>query len=70
MVNELWGKARSYLESSLAIRPRAEAYQLYGRLLARLGEGENAALAYRSGLSLLTEDPALEIPALSPPMAD
>jgi HemY protein len=70
MVNELWGKARSYLESSLAIRPRADAYQLYGRLLARLGEGENAALAYRSGLSLLTEDPSVEIPALSPPAAD
>ena len=70
MVNELWGKARSYLESSLAIGPRADAYQLYGRLLARLGEGENAALAYRSGLALVTEDPTLEIPALKPPRPD
>ena len=70
MVNELWGKARSYLESSLAIGPRADAYQLYGRLLARLGEGENAALAYRSGLALVTEDPTLEIPVLSPPESD
>lgn len=70
MANELWGKARSYLESSLAIGPRADAYQLYGRLLARLGEGENAALAYRSGLSLVTEDPTLDIPALSPPRPD
>ena len=70
MVNELWGKARSYLESSLAIGPRADAYQLYGRLLARLGEGENAALAYRSGLALVTEDPTIEIPALSPPAPD
>ncbi len=70
MVNELWGKARSYLESSLAIGPRADAYQLYGRLLARLGEGENAALAYRSGLALVTEDSAVEIPVLSPPGAD
>ena len=69
MATELWGKARSYLEFSLAIGPRADAYQLYGRLLARLGEGENAALAYRSGLSLVTEDPTLEIPALSPPGA-
>jgi HemY protein len=70
MVNELWGKARSYLESSLAIGPRADAYQLYGRLLARLGEGENAALAYRSGLALVTDESAVEIPALSPPAAD
>lgn len=51
---ELWGKARSYLESSLALAPDTEAYALYGRLLAELGEGERAALAFRSGLGLVS----------------
>jgi HemY protein len=54
MANELWGKARSYLESSLALAPSPETYALYGRLLARLGEGEGAARAYRSGLALVS----------------
>ena len=67
---ELWGKARSYLETSLAEDPNPEAYELYGRLLTRLGEGDNAALAYRSGLALATESngpmPVLEAPAPDP----
>ena len=66
MRNELWGKARSYLETSLSIKPGAEAYQLYGRLLEKLGESVNASEAFRSGLTLAThlgEDlPALERP--------
>ena len=49
---ELWGKARSYLETVIAIRPSAEAYQEYGRLLNQLGEGDAAAEAYRDGLNL------------------
>ena len=52
MQSELWGKARSYLESSLALAPVPEAYALYGKLLAQLGDGERAALAFRSGLAL------------------
>ncbi|MEE8306797.1 MAG: heme biosynthesis HemY N-terminal domain-containing protein [Gammaproteobacteria bacterium] len=65
---ELWGKARSYLETSLAEDPVPEAYELYGRLLTRLGEGDNAAMAYRSGLALAThsEGPIL---VLEPPRA-
>jgi len=50
--NELWGKARSYLESVLSFRPTPEAYQVYGRLLNQLGEGDAAAEAYRDGLNL------------------
>ncbi|MDE0371181.1 MAG: hypothetical protein OXI73_01350 [Rhodospirillales bacterium] len=53
MVLELWGKARSYLETSLAIAPRTDAYALYGRLLDQFGEADNAALAFRSGLGLV-----------------
>ena len=54
MRNELWGKARSYLEASLALAPRADAYQLYGKLLEQLGERERAADAFRTGLALAT----------------
>lgn len=71
IVNELWGKARSYLESSIAIEPAPEAYALYGRLLDRLGENERAALAFRSGLALAggtaADVPALSGPSVTPP---
>ncbi len=53
MANELWGKARSYLESSLALAPDPAAYALYGQLLTQLGEGDEASLAFRSGLALV-----------------
>lgn len=66
MAHELWGKARSYLESSIAIDPAPEAYALYGNLLDRLGENERAALAFRSGLALV-DGRALPVPALEPP---
>ena len=61
---ELWGKARSYLETVIAIRPTAEAYQEYGRLLARLGEGDAAAEAYRDGLNLAAGNDRPAIPDL------
>lgn len=54
MRQELWGKARSYLEASLAINPRVEAYHLYGELLEKMGESEGAAVAFRNGLTLAT----------------
>lgn len=63
---ELWGKARSYLETVLAIRPTPEGYQVYGSLLNQLGEGDAAADAYRSGLGMVTETPLPAIPHLSP----
>ena len=66
MAEELWGKARSYLESSLAMAPRTDAYALYGRLLKQFGEDENAALAFRSGLGLVT-GAVTEVPALDAP---
>jgi HemY protein len=39
---ELYGKARSYLETSIAIKPRLEAYQLLATLLEQLGDRERA----------------------------
>jgi HemY protein len=59
IANELWGKARTYLESSLALAPSPTAYALYGDLLTVLNEPERAALAFRTGLGLA-----------SPPAAD
>jgi len=62
--NELWGKARSYLETVLAIRPTPDAYQEYGRLLNQLGEGDAAAEAFRAGLNLVAESPLRALPHL------
>jgi HemY protein len=49
---ELYGKARSYLETSIAIRPRLEAYQLLASLMEQLGERERALKALNDALAL------------------
>ncbi len=64
--NELWGKARSYLETTLSMRPTPAAYQEYGRLLNQLGEGAAAADAYRAGLGMVTPLSNTAIPWLGP----
>ena len=64
--NELWGKARSYFETVIAIRPTPEAYQEYGRLLHHLGESEAAATAYQDGLSMVAGSTRTAIPHLAP----
>lgn len=64
--NELWGKARSYLETVLSLRPTPEAYQEYGRLLTQLGETDAAADAYRDGLGMVAESTLPAIPHLEP----
>lgn len=69
MRRELWGKARSYLESSLAIEPRIDAYHLYGQLLETMGESEGAASAFRLGLNLAAGADTV-LPKLSPPDED
>lgn len=62
MQEKLWGKARSYLESSVGIRPDPATFQLYGQLLEQLGESVAAAEAFRRGLGLVSPTglPALE----------
>lgn len=50
--NQLWGKARSYLETSLSIRPTAETCEALGQLLQRIGDRDGAARAFQRGLSL------------------
>lgn len=48
---ELYGKARSYLETSIAIRPRLEAWQLLANLFEQLGEHERAIKALNDALT-------------------
>jgi len=75
IATELWGKARDYLESSLALAPSPAAYALYGKLLTDLHEPERAALAFRSGLALASPSASEALkpdaPAqLAPPAAE
>ena len=69
--NALWGKARSYLESSIARQPTAEAYRLLGSLLERLEEPDKAAEYYRRGIELVTPGvSAVPLPAHSRVLPD
>ncbi len=49
---ELWGRARSLLEQSLAIKPRAQSYKLLGDVLSSMDEKEAAMESYNTGLKL------------------
>lgn len=63
--NELWGKARSYLDTVIAIRPTPEVYQEFGQLLYQLGDEEGAAAAWRAGLNLVAGSDLPAIPHLA-----
>lgn len=69
MASQLWGKARSYLESSLAVSPAPAAWALYGQLLQQLGEEAAASEAFRHGLSQ-AGNVDLDVPMLDAPAAD
>jgi len=60
--NELWGKARSYLETVISLRPSPEVYQAYGALLNQMGESDAAADAFSDGLNMVSGSslPAIE----------
>lgn len=60
---ELYGKARTYLESSQQIRPRADTAQLLAHLLERLGERDRALKVLHDGLALATGR-RIELPPL------
>ncbi len=64
MRNELWGKARSYLETVISLRPTPEAYQEYGALLTQMGEADAAADAFRDGLGMVGSQKVPAIPHL------
>ena len=48
---QLWGKARGYLEASIARNGPAQAYRELGQLLERMHEPEAAIDVYRRGLA-------------------
>lgn len=50
--NNLWGKAKSYFEKSIAIEPGPKAYWEIAKLCERFGEQEQAMDAYKQGLKL------------------
>jgi HemY protein len=58
--HQLWGKARSYLELSIELKPSAESYAELGRLLGFLGETEKCRDCYQKGLLSVTDVLQLE----------
>ncbi len=52
LYNQLWGKARSYLEASIGSDPFPETYRELGLLLEQLDEKDKAADCYRKGIML------------------
>lgn len=63
--NKLWGKARSYLEASIAISPSPESYQQLGLLLERMGEADKAMHCFRTGLGLASKVPERNLPMIA-----
>src|SRR5699024_6076613 len=51
-LQELWGKAESYLEASLAVHPSTDAHLALARLQERRGDRERACEHYRQSLEL------------------
>lgn len=56
--NELWGKAREYLETSLKLRKSVDAYNELGHLLAHLDEFETSSHYFQEGLLLVADSAA------------
>lgn len=50
--HDLWGKARSYLEKSIDLKPTPDAYEALGKLLEKLNEPDLASANYHKGLLL------------------
>ncbi|MGB1272362.1 MAG: heme biosynthesis protein HemY, partial [Endozoicomonas sp.] len=59
--NELWEKAREYLEACLRLRKSIDVYNELGHLLAHLDEFETSSRYFQEGL-LLAADSATELP--------
>lgn len=54
--NKLWGKARSYLNASLGIKPHSDTYKELGQLLEQLNEASEAVECYHKGLLLAAKE--------------
>lgn len=60
LINQLWGKARSYLEASLGMDSRAETYCELGNLVLQLGDTEQATRYFHLGLELASGEHCTE----------
>lgn len=54
MRNELWGKARDYLQESIEVQANPEAYYELAKLYEHESRGDAAAECYEKGLALAT----------------
>lgn len=50
--DNLWGKAKTYLEESIKLKPTQKAYRELGLLLEKLNDEQGAKKAYKEGLLL------------------
>lgn len=57
MRNQLWGKARSYLDASLRLQAAPETYHALARLAAETKNAEEASRFYKMGLELAAKPP-------------
>jgi HemY protein len=48
----LWGKAQTYLDASISLKPSREAYSVLGRLAERLDKKEQAFNYYHQAMEL------------------
>ena len=53
---QLWGKAQSYFEASLAIQPSQDAHVELATLFAQLGRSEESNQSYRSAAALCRQE--------------
>ena len=53
---KVWGKARQYLERSIALTPSAAAWEVLGDVFAGEGDAERAQRSYRNALALGRSD--------------
>lgn len=56
MKQQLWGKAKYYLEKANEIEPTALGYEIQGQLHEQLGEESLACKSYKRGLELITKE--------------
>lgn len=64
--NQLWNKAREYLEASVELAPTPQACAELACLLAHLGEVARSNALFQQGLGLLDQHlPALPLPAVA-----
>jgi HemY protein len=56
--NQLWGKARAYLDGALRLRPTPAAFLALAQLCEKTRQPEDAALFHRRGLELAADQPS------------